>query len=173
MKKIIAILLAAIMLLSFVACSGNGGGQTAQTTLEPTEAPTAVPTEEPKPTKEQLLSEAVELASTSYDYDRKENPVRAKAEYEGKAYTIVGYVKSFGNDHVVICVTLPRGGISHFVDFRVFLPQEEIMLLKKDQMIEVVGILESSYVTQQGPYGATYETEELELRDAFLVKDVL
>lgn len=54
MKKYFAILLAAIILLSFVACSGNGGGQTANVTAEPTEAPTETPTETPTeaPTEE-------------------------------------------------------------------------------------------------------------------------
>lgn len=51
-----SLLLAAVMLLSFAACSGNGGGQTAEVTPEPTEAPTAEPTEEPIKTKEELLS---------------------------------------------------------------------------------------------------------------------
>ena len=46
MKKIMSLLLAAVMLLSFAACSGNGGGQTAEATQEPTEAPTAEPTPE-------------------------------------------------------------------------------------------------------------------------------
>lgn len=46
MKKLMSLLLAAVMLLSFAACSGNGG-KTAEKTQEPTEAPTAEPTEEP------------------------------------------------------------------------------------------------------------------------------
>ena len=47
MKKFLSLLLAAMMLLSFAACSG--GGKTAEATQEPTEAPTAEPTEEPNP----------------------------------------------------------------------------------------------------------------------------
>ena len=45
MKKLMSLLLAAVMLLSFAACSNNGG-KTAEATQEPTEAPTAEPTEE-------------------------------------------------------------------------------------------------------------------------------
>lgn len=44
MKKLMSLLLAAVMLLSFAACSGNGGGQTAEATQEPTEASMAEPT---------------------------------------------------------------------------------------------------------------------------------
>lgn len=45
MKKLLSLVLAALMLLSFAACSGNGG-QTANGTQEPTEAPTPEPTPE-------------------------------------------------------------------------------------------------------------------------------
>lgn len=40
MKKLMSLLLAAVMLLSFAACSGNGGGQTAEATPELTADPT-------------------------------------------------------------------------------------------------------------------------------------
>ncbi|MBR0157119.1 MAG: PT domain-containing protein [Clostridia bacterium] len=61
MKKIISIMLCVGMLLSFVACSGNGsenGQQTADNTAAPTEAPTpgptAVPTADPTLTPDPL-----------------------------------------------------------------------------------------------------------------------
>jgi|GEM_PF-5265120 len=73
MKKIFTIMLAAIMLLSFVACSGNGGGQTANVTTEPTEAPTAEPTEEPTEEPMPKIGETVhgkicDVTITSMEY---------------------------------------------------------------------------------------------------------
>lgn len=69
MKKLMSLLLAAVMLLSFAACSGNGG-KTAEVTPEPTEAPTAEPTEEPteaptpEPTEEPIQATEISIGQS-------------------------------------------------------------------------------------------------------------
>ncbi|MBQ1892720.1 MAG: hypothetical protein II155_01295, partial [Clostridia bacterium] len=79
MKKILSIILAALMLLSFAACSGNGG-QTAEKTQEPTEAPTAEPTEEPRMSMDEMLEVAVEATVDNIYYATVYDNI-AKAEY--------------------------------------------------------------------------------------------
>lgn len=143
MKKILAILLAAMIMLSFVACSGNGGGQTANVTPEPTEAPTAEPTEEPVKSKEELMSSSTEilfdeLAKLTYD-----NIAQAKMKYCDKDVIITGYILEINEDHVIMN---SGSRSSSTIKIEAYIPLEDILNLERGQRLTVVGHLDEEIV---------------------------
>lgn len=109
MKKIISLLLAAMMLATmFVGCTGNEGTETGtpsqdvmETTAEPTEEPTKEPTVEPtialteEPTKE-ADKVKIEIPSTYLgvaDISKKDNDT--EVTFAGE---VCGVMKMYGND---------------------------------------------------------------------------
>lgn len=75
MKKLLALMLAAALALSLVACGGNK-----------------------TPTKEDLLEDAVEVDLKEYSIASVENSASVKKEYGGATCTISGYVDNIRGD---------------------------------------------------------------------------
>ena len=135
MKKLMSLLLAAVILLSFAACSGNGGGQTAEVTPEPTEAPTAEPTEEPIKTKEELLSSSdIEATMRELGKMTSENFAKAKLSFCGKVVVLTGFASSIEADYVKM-ESLPAS-------VKIFIPLEDLVNIIKKHKITVVGIID-------------------------------
>ena len=135
MKKLMSLLLAAVMLLSFAACSGNGGGQTAEVTPEPTEAPTAEPTEEPIKTKEELLSSSdIEATMSELGKMTSENFAKAKLSFCGKVVVLTGFASSIEADYVKM--------ESSSASVKIFIPLEDLVNIIKKHKITVVGIVD-------------------------------
>lgn len=164
MKKLMSLLLVAVMLLSFAACSGNGGGQTAEATQEPTEAPTVEPTEEPKKTMEEMLAEAAEVDFGDITHESINNLARAKSLYCNKTLLLSEYIVTIESDHIEI-------GTSQYV-IDVYLPLEDMINLQKNQMVTIVGETDDSYETTTSVSGGyTFSRDHYRMPSAYLVKD--
>lgn len=165
MKKIFALMLAALMLLSFAACSGNGG-QTANATQEPTEGPTAEPTEEPKMSKEEMLEIAVEAKDFEINNAIYDNIAKAQYSYCGKVLLITGTIYQIEADH--ICLN------DVYVSIDVYLPIEDIVKLENRQSVIIVGetddtILEGTVTAM----GTALASQQLVVRNAYLVSEYI
>ena len=127
MKKMIALLLAAMMCLSLAACGGKDSPSAAEedtASVEPENSET-----EATLTKEEMLACAVEM--DDYASEMAENKLRAEEKYIGNVFYVTGGVSNIQSD----CVDVG--------DFTVSLPTEEIMQLSSGQRITVVGRLDS------------------------------
>lgn len=127
MKKWIALLLAAVLCLSLVACGGKGSSSSTEddtTSAEPEKSET-----EATLTKEEMLACAVEI--DDYASEMAENKLRAEEKYIGNVFYVTGGVSNIQSD----CVDVG--------DFTVSLPTEEIIQLSSGQRITVVGRIDS------------------------------
>lgn len=169
MKKIMSLLLAAVMLLSFAACSGNGGGQTAEATQEPTEAPTAEPTEEPRMSMEEMLEVAVEATVDNIFYATVyDNIAKAEYSYCDKALLIEGYIMKINAD----CFSLGNDEGQAFLNIDIYLPKEELMNLENNQYIRIVGETDDSII--QGTEtinGTVFPSYHLAVHNAYVVSE--
>jgi uncharacterized lipoprotein YehR (DUF1307 family) len=121
LKKFIALLLFVILSFSFTAC-GNGNSST-------------------KVTKEELLETAIELDGYSFYQEYTENKVKLSSQYDGKACLVSGTVYEIEEDHIVV-------EDSNLL-VKVYLPETEIIELKKNQFVEVVGLLKNMNFKQE------------------------
>lgn len=142
MKKLLALILSFVLLLSLCAC---GGGTTSQETTQTpevsadtnsvTESNTEETIENEAPTLEELLDTAVELDGHTFFEEYQSNKVKLSSQYEGISYLVAGIIDSIESDHIVVT--------DSNLKVNVYIPTEEIIELEKDQYVEVVGILEN------------------------------
>ena len=159
MKKIFALMLAALMLLSFAACSGSSGngGQTTEATKEPTETPTAEPTEEPKMSMEDMLSQAIELTYSGINNSAPwDNIARAEMDYVGKTFTSSEmYVEKVETEYAVF-----KAPYSRF-KFHLYLDKTELAALQVNKVYKIVGVIDS---IETGPFAFI-------VKEGFIVTD--
>ena len=137
MKKLMALILAMIMLLSFAGCGGEKGKT------------------EKKMSKSEMLDIAVEIYAHQITADIACNAAKAQT-YVGKTYVITGHIEAVEADH---CVVLARqmendnGAYVHSDDwqgytadmaFLVYLPVEELAKLNVCEGIKFVGTVNSA-----------------------------
>ncbi len=166
MKKLLSLVLAALMLLSFAACSGNSGkgGQTANATKEPTEASSAEPTKEPKMSKEEMLEIAVEAKDYEINNAIHDNVAKAQYSYCGKVLLITGDIYKIEADH--ICLN------DAYVSIDVYLPIEDIVKLENRQSIVIVGETDDSFIDGKVTVAGTeFSSQLLVVRNAYLVSE--
>ncbi len=115
MKKILPLILAAVLMLSLAACGGGrdttSGGSNSMTKEEMLEQAEAV-------TREDLFGAA------------ESNIVSAKETYGGKLIIFTAQVLDIQDDHIQL-------GDSSYIN--VYLPTEDIMQIENYQLITVVG----------------------------------
>ena len=145
MKKLLALILAAALALSLVACGGDGTGDNntpstpsggngdTTSTDTPSGGGEDNETEEPAMTKEEMLQVAEDVSWVDIQNASVENIVKAKQQYCNKVMQLKGKIWSIEQDHIVI------GGdaANYLVD--VYLPLDEIITLENQQVITVVG----------------------------------
>ena len=130
MKKILALLLVAVMSISMVAC----GEET--TSAETPDTPTTTENESTREqTLDELLSTAVELDGYEIYQEYAKNKVKVTSEYENTSCMVSGNIDAIETDHIVV--------IYSNLKVNVYLPKEEIFELEKGQSVTVVGILEN------------------------------
>lgn len=115
LKKFIALVFVVVFCFSFSAC-GNKNADT-------------------KMTKDELIANAVKLDGNDIYQEYKENKLNLANQYEGKACLVSGTVYEIENDYIVI-------EDSNLL-VNVYLPESEIIEIKKNQFIEAVGMLEN------------------------------
>ena len=166
MKKLMSLVLAALMLLSFAACNGSNGndGQTANATPEPTAEPTA----EPIKTKDELLSSSEEISFTEFNNLTLDNIAKAKMQYCSKDVIVTGYARDIEADCVILT---PFSGGQVLID--IHLPLEELLTLEKGQKVTIVGHLDDEVEEREekeGQYSFFYT--HYTMKTAYIVNDV-
>ena len=120
MKKLLALMLAAALALSLVACGGGGGAGDNNTSEETTM------------TKEEMLEQAIECDTITISSDTTSNIVRATQTYCEKILLITGRIGKISADHIQI-------DPDPIVRYKVYLPVEEIANLEVGQYVTIVG----------------------------------
>ena len=126
MKKIIALFLAMLLSLTLCACGTKKA-----------------------PTKEEMLSVAVETHASGIELDSFKNIASAKQKYCNKTLLLSGMVRKIKEDYIEISASYAP---NYMVD--VYLPLEELVNLEEGQYITVVGtttdeITENSEIATQ------------------------
>lgn len=167
MKKLLSLVLAALMLLSLAACSGKEGNAN-EATQVPTEASTAEPTAEPVKTKDDLMASATEVSYTELYNMTFEDIAKAKKRFCGTDIIIDGYVRDIEADCAIL--TIDDSGV---VLIDVFLPLEELVFLKERQKVTIVGHLDDD-VEQRDENEAqnTLKHTHYSMKTAYVVTDV-
>lgn len=121
MKKVLALMLALVLILSLVACGGENRNSV----------------EKPSMTKEELLEEAQDTSIRKMGEDFSNNVSKAKDTYFNKAFKVWGDIFEIGEDYVDIRPS------NEFIEdpMYVYLPNEELKELTKGNVIQVVGII--------------------------------
>lgn len=187
MKKMTSILLAAVMLLSFAACSGSSGGP-AGTTAEPTAEPTAENTEM---SKLDILKSAELVDSYQMGKDLEANKVRAKQTYCDRPIMFCGKVSSIEAEYAVVSGVDPKDIRAFSGRFLVYLPVEELAILDKGYAVifgicsgidENKFIMEKAYLLPFSPeneeesaavYARAKELLELDSRYGFTFSSIV
>ncbi|MBQ1893008.1 MAG: hypothetical protein II155_02765 [Clostridia bacterium] len=182
MKKLVSLLLAALMLLSFAACSGNGGKAE-----EPTEAPASEPTSEQpvdatpensEMTKLELLKKAEYVSSFQMSSSIAENIVRAEQAYCGKPIMICVYIDSIGVDSVTVFPVkeFPLAAYQGFEtkSMKAYLPVEDLAMLNKGLAV-LFGTcsLKGESIVMDRAYNLPFTAESEEEKAAIYEKSIL
>ena len=164
MKKLLALMLAAALALSLVACGGGGTGDNNTSGGM---------------TKEEMLRESV--AITFEDLPGSGNMAKAKQEI-GKIYRICQTVSNIEEDYCELCPVISGGVVqgrdTYTIDeatvVRVYLPQETLAQLHFNDTIAIVGeISDVIKVERQGFLFLEKNTVYYEMKTAFIIDDSL
>jgi len=132
MKKAITILLTAALMLSMAAC-GGGSGNTDTSSVTPSSTPVEEESTE-------ILAEELDLRTAMEQRD--DNEVKAANLYVGNTYIVTGIVsKVYSTGY---CTLKPTDGAFVMGFFKVYLPQDELSEISKDDVISVVGKIAST-----------------------------
>lgn len=151
MKKTIALLLAAVMVLSLAACGGNSAPKdepkSTETDAVTTEAPTTeAPTTEAVLSKDEMLAAAKPL--TKDEIQKSIDNMAFGKSLIGNIYTFGGNVYSVEEDHVVATFYISTGDNSSYatsanvMTANLYLPIEELISLEAKQRLLFVGQLD-------------------------------
>lgn len=143
MKKLLALMLAAVLALSLVAC--GGGEKNTTKTKEEMEAEAVAISDIVE------FSEIINSTSRYSDSDYREiyavkakyeeNPLVFASEYIDKVYYLSGYVGDISDDRFVLKV-YPDNIANSDALMRVYpAEQDELLKIKKDELITIVGTL--------------------------------
>ena len=164
MKKLLALMLAAALALSLVACGGGGTGDNNTSGGM---------------TKEEMLRESV--AITFEDLPGSGNMAKAKQEI-GKIYRICQTVSNIEEDYCELCPVI-FGGVDQGRDtytsdeatvVRVYLPQETLAQLHFNDTIAIVGEISDVIKAERHEFlFVEQHTVYYEMKTAFIIDDSL
>ena len=150
MKKILALILSAMFMVSLVAC-GNGGDSIGGT-------------ESSSMTKEEMLEQAEVAEEFEMNNALFENVVNAKQTYCGKVLKVTAPVYMIEEDYIFV----GQSGSSLIV----YLPEEDIVNLQPLQWITVVGLTNDDIQTEtQTVAGTEREYQYFVMEQAYFVTD--
>lgn len=149
MKKLFALMLAAGLALSLVAC---GGGDGTGDTNTPSDTPsggngdvtnTDTPsgggedsTTEPTMTKEEIIEQATKVSIIDIHNAMMDNKLRAKEQYCNTPILVDGKILEIEDDHIV----LVNGGSMLETLIDVYLPTDDLIKLSTNQRVLIAGI---------------------------------
>ena len=175
MKKLLALILAAALALSLVACGGDSGARDTNTPSGGNGEETSTDTPSgggedstPSMTKEEMLQIAEEVSWVDIQNASIENIARAKQQYCNTVMQLDGKIWSIEEDHVVI----GGSGANYLVD--VYLPLDEIITLENQQVITVVGKTTDEIIdTTENVAEYSFDFSYYQMPNAYLVKDTV
>jgi len=134
MKKLLALMLAAALALSLVACGGDSGAGDNNT---PSGGEDSAPGETTM-TKEEMLEVAETVSGDDMEADYQANQARARLTYCDKPLLIESlFVWQVTSDHAEVLASSDSGSTS--ID--VYLPLEDLVEIEKGDYISFVGII--------------------------------
>ena len=163
MKRLLALMLAAALALSLVACGGgNGAGDT---NTSSTGNGDTTSTDTPSMTKEEMLETAEDGNISELHHLIAENILSAKQAYCGKVLTFRGNIYGIKEDYI----TFNHGKGSIIV----YLPAEDIVNLKTDQWVTIIGLTNDEFITTKESRGGepTSDYTDCIMEQAYLVTD--
>lgn len=195
MKKLIALLIAIMMVLSLAACGSNEGTNTETQTQEKTEATTAAPvtesptteaptTEEPttevpttepeKISKEELLSVAIPLMND--EAKKMFNSPAYVSTLIGNTYTFTGKVYELSMDYIDVALERieDENGKLYGYDYwnlsvHVYLPIDELINITYNDIVSIVGkITGVEEKSTDYPGGGVIKGTVIVMQDAYL-----
>lgn len=173
MKKLLALMLAAALALSLVACGGDsgagdnntpsGGNGDTTSTDTPSGGGEDDETEKPTMTKEEMLGIATELDAIELDSTLIDNMAKANSTYVGNTYTFSLVVQRVESDYCV----LAWGNGGQF-SIHAYLPEEDLVCLNSGESVTIVGTISSLVNPNEPPYYIRYA----EVEPAYFVTNV-
>lgn len=131
MKKLLALMLAAVLALSLVAC---GGGGEAGDNNTPGGGDST-------PTKEELLESATNVTIGTIGKEIRDNKLKAEQTYVGNSFIIGGFVRRVESDHCILSMQNDAGDFGTTI--RAYLPTDSLVELKRGEWINIVGVIDS------------------------------
>lgn len=152
MKRLLALLLAAVLALSLVACGNNESSESKESDTT---------------TKEELLEVAEEKSFSDLDTANE-----AKLDtYVGDIYKISGYISSIESDYLVIQEETPVDGPIDAAKFciHVYLDTEVLAELDSWENITVVGEITNTGTETMDAFQTDYERLYLDMENAYII----
>ena len=148
MKKLLALILAAALALSLVACGGDSGaGDTntpntgnGDTTSADTPSNETEGTPNSENEKESLLLSASEFSYQKFITARSSYPLKAKQDYIGKSYIFTGYFMDITDSYGAFNLWMDGTSYSEFA--QVYMTQSELINLNLTDIVRIVGVFE-------------------------------
>ena len=174
MKKLLALILAAVLALSLVACGGGGGAGDTNTTNDTPSTGNGDTTSTDTPigggddstsgmTKEEMLEQAIECTASDISNDTVENIAKATQTYCGKVLSIKGEIAEIKADHIQLETSSTR--------FKVYLPVDDIVNLKNGQLVTIVGNTGAEITEEPLAAGIPQNVYAYEVNPAYFVTD--
>ena len=170
MKKLLALMLAAALAFSLVACGGGGGAGDNNTSSTGNGDTTSTDTPSgggedsaPSMTKEEMLEQAIECTAGEIAVETGNNIAKAKQTYCEKTLSIYGWIFEISTDHITI-----SGGDTNF---EVYLPAEDIVNLESRQYVTIVGNTGAEIREEATAPGIPQNVYIYEVSPAYLVTD--
>jgi len=135
MKRLLALMLAAVMALSLVACGGGSGVGDNNDNNTPSSGGEDSTTE-PAMTREEMIEQATKVSIIDMHNDTMDNKLRAKEKYCNSPILVDGKVLEIEDDHIVLI----NGGSMLETLIDVYLPTDDLIKLSSNQRVLVVGI---------------------------------
>jgi len=146
MKKIVSLLLAAVICLTLVACGGS---------------------KEVKMSKDEMLAIAEEYTVRDIHGDSVENIAKAKIKYCNKTIILSGTIRNIHEDYIVL-----SSGYADNYQIDVYLPLEELVQLKRDQHVKVVGTISDEILdVSESSNEYTFNYKHYQMPVAYLLND--
>ena len=157
MKKLLALMLSAVLMVSLVACGSDGAA-----TRDDGESNTSGGSD--SMTKEEMLEAAETTEEVEMNNALVENIVNAKQTYCGKVFEVTAPVYIIEENYIFV----GQNGRSLIV----YLPEEDIINLQPSQWITVVGLTNDDIQTEIQVMGGTeWERQYFVMEQAYLVTD--
>ena len=147
MKKLLALILAAALALSLVACGGGSGagdtntpnGGNGDTTS--TDTPSGETGSTPDNEKESLLSSASEFSGQEFITALNNNPLKAKQDRIGNAYIFTGFFINITDTYGDFVLWMD--GVQYNDFAQVNMSQSELMNINLTDVVRIVGIFDN------------------------------